>query len=227
MEDKDDVQRDEFVTRHGQSQTDEDGVEDDTELENEDRGQLRHVIFHSFLQAGLHIVVFARVTQVVFTGDVAFGFIVGDRVLVLFLGHFVNMSFANASIPHHHEFHEEQNHHRHQDNTLHPTVLGDGAGETLIRQSLFCRAEQMNEGGRNNDTRTKELGDEEAPFENNGVAQVSRRYRKDGAKGRSEPDDKDGRDTNTHAAVILVTRLTGTRTGSDRMQEFGRHIAVA
>ena len=225
MEDKDDVQRNEFVARHGQSQTDEDGVENDTELENEDRGQLRHVIFDFFLQTRL-LVVLARVTQVVFTGDVALGFIVGDRVLVLFLGDFVNMSFANASIAHHHEFHEEQDHHCHQDNTLHPTVLGNGAGETLIRQSLFCRGEQMNEGGRNDDTRTKELGDEEAPFENNGVAQVSGHYRKDGAKGRSEPDDKDGRDTNTHAAVILVTRITSTGPGGDRVQEFGHHLAV-
>lgn len=70
MEDEDDIEGFELLACDREGETDENGVEDDAEFEDEDGGELSGVVF-----CEVGVAVFASMTEVVFPWEVVgFGF---------------------------------------------------------------------------------------------------------------------------------------------------------
>lgn len=254
VEDENDKEGVEFFAGDSQGQANEDTVEDDAKLQYKDGRHLSLVVFEAGEGLGLlDVVVFPGVAEVIFPGDVGavlsggrgFGGVVGsvfiwvggsDRGHLVVLGRSVGgvvvsmaMSIAETAISHDHEFDEEQDEDGDQNDTLDPGILGDGSGETFVGQSFFGRAEEMDEGGCEDDARTEIFADEKDPV---GSAQALVSVSKDGedsAEGGSDPDDEDGGYAQTHATVILIAgrtdggRLIGFLLASDELDE-GFHV---
>lgn len=184
MEDEHNVESDELIASNSKGQTDEDGVEDDAKLENKDGCELRGIrLWHDTTSFPVAIdlrvgdvvtlmaeVVFATEMRVgvipvrIWLGEVGLGFSntsgVGRRracVVTAIVCMVVAVTRAKVSITHGHELEKEHDEDDHEDNAFNPGVLGDNARETLIRQGLIGRSQQVNESRSNNDTRAKVL----------------------------------------------------------------------
>jgi hypothetical protein len=167
VEHEDDVKRDELVACDGESQADEDGVENDTEFEDEDGRELCGVSFgNEFLgfPVGAHFAVgdvVALVAEVVFAPEVGVGRRAVDVLgaLLLFKTDLVAMgaggvtmaivtvrvvmTLAKSGVPHHHEFEEEHDEDGHEGDAFGPWVRRDDAGQTFMAKSLVCWGEEV------------------------------------------------------------------------------------
>ena len=100
---------------------------------------------------------FAAVTKVVLAGRgrgglnavgavVHIGVVLGGHGMTMGLDVFVAVVVVvavEASIAHGHEFDEEEHHDSHEDNAFNPVILGDGAGQALIGESLDSGRKQL------------------------------------------------------------------------------------
>ena len=164
VEDEDDIQGCEFGAGDGESEADEDGVEDDAEFEDEDRGHLGRKVLGGFVLVDFEVVVdvLPRMPQVIIPGCVSARLRSGAdrkrkggrcsgrivmrvartaRTMRMSIVVFVGMTEGRVS--HRHQFGEEEDKDGHQRDTLGPVVLRYGSREAWICKSFTCRCEQL------------------------------------------------------------------------------------
>ena len=185
VEDEDNVERGELFAGDGEGQSDEDGMEDDAELEDENGGELSGVRLRDEalrlpVWAECRVVrVVALVAEVVLAahmGGPRWCFVLGsalvlETVLVVVavgvaMTMVVVMIASKFGVAHGHQLKEKHDKGSHESDRLGPwvSVGGDGlAYETLVAESLICRGEQMDERCCNDNAGTKVLGHEECP----------------------------------------------------------------
>lgn len=136
----------------------------------------------------------------------AMGF-VDDRVIVSMF-----MVMTEVGVSHCHELDEEEDKDGHQGYALSPVVLGDRSGKAFARQGIGGRSKEVNECGGNNDSRAKVLCCKEASLDELAVDRPSSGPDgKHSAEQRANEDDEDGRDSDAHVAVVVVSIVTMAR----------------
>lgn len=151
--------------------------------------------------------------EVVFPGDVALG--VHGHIGVLrrvarvavALDHFMGVALAEPRVAHDHQFDEEEYSNRHEDDSLHPAVLGDWACEAFVGERLFGGSQKMNECSGYDNSRPEVLRNEESPAGDPQRSKVVSENGEYAAEGRRHQDDEHGRYTQAHATVIFVSWL--------------------
>jgi hypothetical protein len=184
MENEDDIKSDELSARDGKCQTNEDGVEDDTKLEDENGGELCRVRFRQqMLRLPFTVVdllvrnVVALVAKVVFTSKIGVGSVSYDvfrSPLTVFHAKFVAvvamtrsmrvvMVAAKVAIPHNHELEEKHDEDGHEGDAFRPRILRDDTGQALVAKSFIRWRKKVDEGCGDNDTRSEVLAEKEDP----------------------------------------------------------------
>ena len=184
MEDEDDVEGDEFLSRDGEGQADEDGVEYHAEFEDTDRCHLRGVVFHfmrrfvgfkdgCFLGGWTILVivvdVLPAVGEVVFAGGMGLGRGAAgglvDMTVVCCLTLVIGVSErGEGSIAHSHQLNEEEHKDGHEGDAFGPVIVGYWTCEAWICEGIAGRSEEMDEGSGDYDAGAEVLGNEECTF---------------------------------------------------------------
>lgn len=217
VEDKHNIKGSELGTRHCKSETNEDRVEDDTELQDEDRSKLSGVVLSRLdVSFGVAVIVMLTgMTKVVLPWHVTLRLVgfVGNRVVVelgvgiAFL--IVQMALAKVRETHNHQLHKKENNNGHEDDALDPTVFSNWAGQALVFKCLLGGTQQVNESSRNDHTGSEVLGDEKGPFgESTVFAKATGEDGEQSTKHGASHDHKDGGNPQAHAAVELIAGFT-------------------
>lgn len=96
---------------------------------------------------------------------------------------------------HGHELGEEEDEDGHEGDAFDPGILGDGTGQTFVREGFIGGGEEVDEGRGYDDTGTEVFGDEEGP---SGYANAFMTFSVDGEQGACAMRDQ----RNGHRQVI-------------------------
>lgn len=219
VEHNDWVQGLELVVSSGKRQTNENRVENDTEFQDKDSQQLTvevrsvfsvrlwssRVDFLSSLRVcGIRVLARAKLDLLVRLSVVLHVVVGVAKVRVGVTASTVVKLLVDVSESKH--FNKENDEKRHKTDTVCIRIDSPAVAQTFIAQVISSRLQQVNEGSSDNDTGTKELGNEETPARHSDERVSGRQDWEHSTKGGCNQHHEHRRDTGTqHAAVLVLT----------------------